>query len=1004
MHFPPLLWPRISELFDEASGLAPVQRTAWLARLERREPACVASVRRLLAAAESTPARDPLRLPLDALRASAVAAAVHAHSLEAGNMIGPYRLVESLGRGGMAAVWLADQTAGVPRRVALKLPHIGLEGGLRASERFVQERDFLAALEHPHIARLYDAGVSAEGVSYLAMEFVAGMPITGYCDAQRMGLARRVDLFQQVLAAVAHAHTRLVIHGDLKAGNILVTPAGEVKLLDFGIARLLGEPAAAAAEMGAEARVFTPDTAPPEQLQGLALSTESDVYSLGVVLYELLSGRRPYRLDPGAADLAAQWRAITPAAPSAAAGGEHDAAAAAARGCSARELRRSVAGDLDAIVAKAMQASAAARYRSVEALGQDLLRWRQGLPVLARPDTLAYRAGKFLRRYRIESAAALLATALLGTATVTALSQARQSRVEAAKAQAVKGFMLDLLNRADPGVVNGRAPQGVRVYELLDEAGRSVADAFSDQPDIKAELLLTLGQAYETLGLYDKSVDTLRSALSLPLGPGRAADALRPKLLVQLASALAQGSRLDEALAALDQADALFQRLGDSASVVYAHALELRGSVHFRRGLDAPLQSQARALLERSVALYRSGQADSRRLGSALRHLSEVYSSEGEHALSLQTADELVALAGGATTGRGLQSALAHHQRGEARWAAGAWRGAADDHAEAARLYVAVLGPEHVLSLRNQRELGVALAYTGQAGRGLALLQGLGENRLSNGNNPRFEAITNQWLGVVLADLGELQAAQRALQLAREQFAGLSGTMRSADLRRSEVTLALAGIRRQQGRHDEAQALLSQALAVRKTEQHRERFPLAEVHLQLAMLALQRQQPERAREQIDAALQQAAPQFSKGLKTRARAQAALAEWALQAGLGEAALAASADAMHTAALPALREDGWVEAAALSMRGRVLCQYGDKAAGSSLLLRAAQRQAALVSPQDLQLAGYRLALARCLAAEGRDAEARAALRAAALAVAAHSEVDAGLRQAVVGAASP
>jgi serine/threonine-protein kinase len=1001
MHIPPLLWPRISALFDEGSSLAPVQCQAWLAALDTTEPACAASVRRLLRAATSAPARDPLGLPLDALRTSAVAEAVHIHSPEPGALVGPYRLIEPLGRGGMASVWLAEQTAGVLRRVALKLPHIGLEGGARATERFVRERDVLAALEHPHIARLYDAGVTAAGLPYLAMELVAGTAITTACDAQRMGLAGRVDLFQQVLAAVAHAHARLVIHGDLKAGNILVTPAGEVKLLDFGIARLLGEPAAGAADGATEPRVFTPDTAPPEQLQGLVLSAESDVYSLGVVLYELLSGARPYRLDASAPDLPGQLRAIVPAAPSRASAPALAAAAAQARGRTVAQWRRALAGDLDAIVAKAMQPSPAARYDSVAALGQDLLRWRQGLPVLARPDTLAYRAGKFLRRYRTESAAAMLATALLVTATVWALSQSRQARLEAAKALAVKGFLVDLLYRADPGVINGRAPQGVRVYELLDEAGRSVADAFGDQPDIKAELLLTLGEAYESMGMYDKSADALRGALALPLGPGREATGMRLKLLVQLASALAQGGLIDDALATLDQTQPMFERLADSNSSTFAQALELRGLCLSRSGADAASQAQARELLERSAALHRSGQADPRRLASVLSQLSVLYSSAGEHGQSLRSADELVALAGLAPTGKGLQSALAHHRRGEARQAAGELQAAIDDHAEAARLYATALGPEHRFTLRNQLEWGIALLHAGQAEQGLALLDRVFEAAERNSLPLSFRAVASQWLGIARVRRGQLQAAQEPLQRAHEQFAALSGAMRSADLRRSEIALMRATIRRLQGRYGDAHSLLTQALAVRRTQQLAERFPLAEVHLELALLALQRRQLDSAREHIDAALAQAMPAFTSGLRTRARAQAALADWALQSGQPDVALRASADALQTAALPALRQDAWVQTDATSARGQVLCQTGDPATGSSLLLRATLSHGARVSPQDLQLAAYRVALARCLAADGRAADARQAWQAAAAAVATHSEVEPSLRQAVAAA---
>ena len=296
MLIPPAVWPEVSRLLDEALSFDAAARAEWLDRLRAERPELAPHVERLLAAHGSARADDPLNGPPSELIASALAQApptAQPH-LVAGRMLGHYRLVSPIGRGGMASVWLAEQTLNVVRRVALKLPSWGLEDPAAMAVRFAHERDFLAGLEHAHIARLYDAGVSEDGQPYLAMEWIDGVPITRYADEHRLGVPQRIGLFLQVLQAVRHAHARLILHRDIKPSNILVTPEGEVKLLDFGIARLLDEGLEGdAAQAPGVALALTPETASPEQLAREPLGTPSDVYSLGVVLYELLTGQPP---------------------------------------------------------------------------------------------------------------------------------------------------------------------------------------------------------------------------------------------------------------------------------------------------------------------------------------------------------------------------------------------------------------------------------------------------------------------------------------------------------------------------------------------------------------------------------------------------------------------------------------------------------------------------------------------------------------------------------------
>ena len=316
--------------------------------------------------------------------------------------MGPYRLVRPLGRGGMARVWLAQQAGGPP--VALKLPARPMSSGVLA-ERFAREREILARLVHPNIARLYDAGFAADGQAYLAIEYVEGVPFTQSCDERRLSVDARIALFLQVLAAVQFAHNNLVLHRDLKPSNILVTPEGHVKLLDFGIAKLLASDGSAEeteiTRLGGHA--LTIDYAAPEQITGAPLTTAVDVYALGVLLYELLTGARPYRLEHGTlSDIGEAIASVDPVPPSEAAFSD---AALLSRSTSQARLRRALSGDLDTIVEKALRKAPEERYASAGSLADDLTRHRAGLPVTARPASVWYRAARLLARLSSPAAA-----------------------------------------------------------------------------------------------------------------------------------------------------------------------------------------------------------------------------------------------------------------------------------------------------------------------------------------------------------------------------------------------------------------------------------------------------------------------------------------------------------------------------------------------------------------------------------------------------------------------
>jgi serine/threonine-protein kinase len=482
----PERWPEISSLLDEGLALAPAARAAWLAGLAADRSVGDLLARLLEADASAETADFLAALPrfIDEPDAPAT-----------DRRVGPYLIEREIGRGGMGAVWLARRSDGLTRPVALKLPHAGLFAGDPALQ-FSRERDILGALAHPGIARLYDAGI-AEGQPYLALEYVAGRALPEHCAARGVDLRGRLILMRQVLAAVQYAHANLVIHRDLKPSNILVTEAGEVKLLDFGIAKLLvqGESAGAArTEVGA--RALTPDYAAPEQITGGAVTTATDVYSVGVLLYELLTGARPYRMPRGSqATLEAAILGSDPARPSRCAG---LATHAATLGLAPERLRRALEGDLDAIVLKALKKEPQQRYATAEALSLDLARYLAAEPVLARPDSAAYRVSRFIRRHRLPVAlAAALLIALLG-GLGAAVWGARAARAEAARADAVRDFLVGIFSISNQAA--GTTSGDLSAREILRRGSERLDATLAAEPRALADLHGHLANIYSSLG------------------------------------------------------------------------------------------------------------------------------------------------------------------------------------------------------------------------------------------------------------------------------------------------------------------------------------------------------------------------------------------------------------------------------------------------------------------------------------------------------------------------
>lgn len=516
-------WHQATELFRAARELPPDQRTAFLDERCAGDLDLRREVESFLAGDEGS--GDTLEA---AVGAEAASLGDERGSSLTGRRIGPYQLFHPLGHGGMGSVYLAarvdDQFC---RQVAIKLikPGMDSEGILR---RFRNERQILAGLDHPNVARLFDGGTTREGLPYFVMEYIDGEPIDRYCDGQKLTIGERLELFCTVCSAVHSAHQNLVVHRDLKPGNILVTAEGEPKLLDFGIAKLLNPELAAQtiSPTGVDSRrPMTPDYASPEQLRGGPITTASDVYTLGKLLYELLTGHRPYRLEGlSLQEIKRVVCEIEPEKPSTTSGrveengnGERltPETVSELRGSKPESLRRKLSGDLDNIVLMAMRKEPQRRYASARELADDIRRHLSGQPVIARPSTFGYRAGKFVRRNKLAVAFVVLLVVFAAGMTVQSIRADRQRAIaeeERARAEEVTRFLVELFQVSDPSEARGRK---VTARELLDKAAGKIGQELGGQPQTQATLMHSMGSAFLGLGLYADAEPLIDRALAI---------------------------------------------------------------------------------------------------------------------------------------------------------------------------------------------------------------------------------------------------------------------------------------------------------------------------------------------------------------------------------------------------------------------------------------------------------------------------------------------------------
>jgi serine/threonine protein kinase len=605
-------WQQIQSVFEEVVDATPADREARLAAHCGGDSELRSSVESLLASDRR--AEDPL---LNVIGEAAESLLEEHQDRLLGTRVGQYRVVSILGHGGMSTVYRGEREDSQYRQtVAIKVMHHStLHPRLRS--RLQSERHILATLDHPAIARLIDSGDLEDGTPYLVMEHVDGESIEAYCDSRTLFVRERLELFIQVCAAVQYAHRNLVVHRDIKAANIFVSSSGAPKLLDFGIAKLLAPEALShtVAVTRLQERMLTPENAAPEQVLGRPITTATDIYSLGVLLFQLLTGRSPYRLS-GYSQLQLE-RAICMDDPPKASqtvvarvSGETDADRSRIsdrRGLSPERLRARLSGDLDAIIAKAMRKEPDRRYASVDGLADDLNRHLLGLPVSARQGDWRYNSSKFLRRHFLVVLG--VAAAFFGLAVIAGVTLLQNHRIELARqataqerdrAQQVSAFLVDVFSQADPFNAQGREPTA---KDLLDRGSEKILANTNLQPEVRAQLLESIGLAYRRQGLSERAIPLFEQAVAIrrqehPVDEHRTAAAL-----ANLARALTDGGHLVSAEAYLQQALALSRHADETPSEETADILVQFGHLELDAKSD-PLA--ASKLMTEALGVYRS--------------------------------------------------------------------------------------------------------------------------------------------------------------------------------------------------------------------------------------------------------------------------------------------------------------------------------------------------------------------------------------------------------------
>lgn len=742
-------WNRLEQLFYAALALPAVERAQFLDRECADDAALRAEVESLLTFSGKT--LQELRKPVDE-------AAQSLALKESGQQIGPYRLTRLLGEGGMGQVYLARRDDNLyEQEVAIKLMLAGLKQAQSMLFRFSAERQILADLNHPNVARLLDAGITPDGAPYLVMEYIAGTPIDDYCRANKLSPKEVLKLFLPVCSAVEYAHKNLVVHRDIKPANILVTPGGVPKLLDFGIAKLLDPDAEDAQTITAE-RMMTPEYASPEQVRGDHVTTSTDVYALGVLLYELLTGERPFRLASRSPLEVAQVICEQQAQPPSMVARSHV-------GGQTSHNRPRLDRDLDNIVLMAMRKEPSRRYASVSALSADVQAYLSGYPVQARTDHWSYRSSKFVLRHKATVAAAAIVAIALVTFSVAMAVMAKRANQARLTSERETQFLNSIFQAATPDESRGKA---IMARDLLDQGTKRIDAELADQPALQATMLDNVGRAYISLGLYPQAQSLLQRAFDIR----RRLYGRESLDTVSTEEALGNVVRLQNQF---KQAEPLFRdslvvrerKLG-SNDILVAESLDLLGECLYLQDRFA----EAEPLLRRALAIHHSN--PNGQTGGTENYLALLLERKGNFPEAAQLLREAVRIG---ERNKGTDSPdylISLHDYAGALIDSGNL-----DEAEATERRVLALrekisGPNHPDIFYPLNNLGFILLEKGEWQQATPFLARNIELCRKLGNDRRIAVALNNWARA-LQQKGDYAAAEAALKEALEGAHAMSG-------------------------------------------------------------------------------------------------------------------------------------------------------------------------------------------------------------------------------------
>lgn len=870
-------WPRIQVVLDELFELPEGDRGAYLSKVCAGDPELLNAVKALWQAYDDAP---PM---LDGNAAQLARSLLCAGETEAeapdyrGRRVGPYRLIAEVGRGGMGVVYRAERAdEAFEQEVAIKLLLATWRDKEMLRDRFHQEQQVLAALHHPNIAQLYDGGVTEDGQPYIVMEYIRGEPLTDYCDKQRLGIAERLSFVSQITEALHYAHKNLIVHRDIKPSNILVTNEGQIKLLDFGIAKLVGEDVSASNLTQTGEQLLTPGFAAPEQIRGRGITVATDIYQLGVVLYKLLTGHAPFRQEASFYEMACVVCEQTPIRPSAVltrqAGDESGESAeeiASRRGLRLSQLRKKLSGDLDAIVLKALRKEPEARYSSMAGLNVDLRRYEEGRPVAARKQSLRYQTGKFVRRHWWGVAASAVFAALLVGYAVTVTIQAKQiqsaldqTEIEARKAQEVSEFLTGIFKVVDPNVSGGET---VTAKELLDKGKERLSSELEQAPEIRAQMLHVLGEIYYSLGSYEQSASLLESALDIRRELLATDSGELVSTITNLAFAYNSTDKYDRAQQLLEEALSIHRR-STAESLELAEILNALGEVQRMRtqyGEALGLYQEAIAMLRRVTKGHHS------EMVSALNNLATLYISIGDFAKAEANSREAVEIAEEVFGVDHSYFTITLNNLGFILRELESHEEAQSLHLRALQIQERILGTEHPYLVYTLRFLGAIALQTGQLIQAEEYYRrALSMQSAISGEKSAAFAATLRDLAKVLARRGDYAEAESLyatmLELDKNIFAADSTRIGRDLVEIASLALAKGELSRAKHGYDKALAILPA-----------NGTSAATAHLGYARILFELNELKTAEQHARAALETREPKFPANHSSIAEAQSAL---------------------------------------------------------------------------------------------------------------------------------